>query len=707
MKVWIAENNTPIEAIELNDAPLASGGEGSLYRLVRPDDPSVVAKIYHNNRRTPLRRDKMGYLQEHPPKDFAPEEGITLVWPKEVLTDEAGAFMGFLMPFATGEKLEILCLPQLPKRHQTAWEAYDRAIPGQQQRRLGLCYNIARAIERLHQTERYVVIDMKPDNILVQPDGSVALVDLDSIEVVENGETLYDAPVATPEYTPPDSYWEQPEVDPTQEEPWDRFGLAVIFYKLLLGVHPFAASTQGDYAQYTSLYQKIEQGLFVHHPNMQAHFSVVPPLHDRYHRLPIRVQQLFERAFIAGHEQPFMRPSASEWVQVLYEFRPTSQLDETRLAIPDFSLRQWSPRLKLDQLLELPSFTPLTPTTKLQADQPLDPKAVAQHSLPEEIQDPQQIRSQRFFNFVVFLLLLVIGAALSLTMPWYGAVLLGVLGYLGFNYSTFKSRKSAERKSALQGVVDQQYNAFQNLLDKAAVYETQLQTGIEQLQNLVQGEAKADLESVLAGRHLLQAHLDTFATTLDQQKAILQQYRKAERQAILQLQQQYLQWAKERCPMANPEFPTLRQQLQWLQRQRRLGHLSQDQLAQYDASVETLEQLQLQYQIELEGIQHEYQERAANLLFRCQEQHRQVLEAVQRYQEEISPKQAETFQQRLKQQQQILSQIEQWQYDLQGLEQPLQRQVAAYRDAKETAARYAQINFGRHLLEMVGLKKPL
>lgn len=707
MKVWIAQNEVPLKPIELYETPLASGGEGSLFRIKTAGYDQLVAKIYHPKRRTPLRQDKISYLHEHAPQPFDEQDPITLVLPKDILTDEAGDFLGFLMPLVEGEKLEILCLPELPKRYQDTWEAFDRAVPGHQTQRLNICYNIARAIERLHLTERYVVIDMKPDNIMIRPDGSVALVDLDSIEVVENGETLYDAPVATPEYTPPDNYWEVQEVDPTQEEPWDRFGLAVIFYKVLLGIHPFAASTQGAYAGYTSLYQKIEQGLFVHNPEVRQHLSVIPPLHDRYHRLPIRVQQLFERAFIAGNEQPFLRPSASEWVQVLHEFRQEGSLSEERLKIPSFALQQMPMRLSVEQLVQIPTLTPITPTTRLQAEQPLDAKAVAAHALPEEIQDPKQIRAQRFFNFVVFLLLLVIGAVLSLIMPWYLSVILGILGYLGFNYTTFSSRKSAERKQALKGVVEQQRRNFEALLASAEQYEQQLMQGIEQLQFALQGDQKETLETVISRRQLLQHEIDAFNTTLQEEQTRLKQYRKAERQAAIQLQQRYIQLVQERCPLANDALPTVRQQIQWLQRQRRLGQLGPEALAQYDANLAELQDLQVQYQIELQDLYHEYYERSENLLFRCQEQHRQLVEAVERYREHVPTDKADHFQQLLQEQRQTLANIERWQYDLRRLEEPLQHQVAAYRDAKETAARYEQINFGRHLLEMVGLKNPV
>jgi serine/threonine protein kinase len=381
-----------------------------------------------------------------------------------------------------------------------------------------MCYKIARAIEQLHHTERYVVIDMKPDNIVIQPNGSVALVDLDSIEVVENGETLYDAPVATPEYTPPDSYWENPEVDPTQEEPWDRFGLAVIFYKVLLGIHPFAASTKGIHAEATSLAEKIEQGLFVHHPDMQPYLKVIPAQHEEYQRLPLAVQQLFERCFIEGHSQPFARPSATEWAHVLEEFNNSASLDSERLKIPDFALQQLPNQLQLQQLLQVPSVANITQESQVKVNKPVEKKELAEEHLPSDLQDLDQLRSQRFFNFMVMLLIMVVAAAVSIALPWQAAAVGGVLLYLLFNYGTFKTRKSAERKQTVNALLSQQKIHFQELLFKAQAYEERLLNIVNILKKNIQKAQNLTLEHLLEDRNILQERLEQFQQFIKEQK---------------------------------------------------------------------------------------------------------------------------------------------------------------------------------------------
>lgn len=707
MNVWIAYNELPQEQLELTTPPFASGGEGSLYHIETEGYEGLVAKIYHPKKRTLLRQHKIAYLQEHPPKELVKEKGITLVWPEKLLLDENNQFIGFLMPYVEGEKLEILTLPKLGRRYREQWQAYDFSVDTRRHNRLSLCYKIARAIEQLHHTERYVVIDMKPDNIVIQPNGEVALVDLDSIEVVENGQTLYDAPVATPEYTPPDSYWENPEVDPTQEEPWDRFGLAVIFYKLLLGIHPFAASTKGAYAEATSLSDKIEQGLFVHNPAMQEYLEVIPAQHEEYQRLPLSIQQLFERSFIAGHQQPFARPSAAEWAQALEEFSKAASLDGERLKIPNFALQQLPDQLNLQQLLQVPTVSSITTESQVKVNLPLEKKELKGEQLPSDLQNLEQLKSQRFFNFMVLLLLVVVAAAVSIALPWPLAVAGGVGLYLLFNYSTFKSRKSAERKQTVRALLLQQKSYFQELLETAQTYEGRLLGLVKTLQENITKAQDLTLIEALDDRGLLQQHLDNFQQFINEQKRKLRLLQREQKQQYQQLKQYYQQQVVAKTTMTNFELPTIRQQILWLQRQKRLGQLSPAALQHYESDLETLEMLQTQEQVERADTQHQYQEKVEDLLYRCQERHQHLIEEIERYHQKVTPEKALELKKLLQEQRQKLQELERVQYDLQRLEKPLEEQIEAYRRAQKTAALYDKINYGRHLLEMVGLAKPL
>ncbi|MGH1335902.1 MAG: protein kinase domain-containing protein [Aureispira sp.] len=306
------------EWIQLSETPFAGGGEGNLYHILSPAkyQKKYVAKIYHPHKLTEERARKIDYLSTYAPQSEEGNNHSPVVWCTDVLLDKT-TFVGFIMPYTKGEKLEILCTPKIPRKQRETWRRFDfKQGEDPLNYRLRLGFNLCAAIHQVHKMERYVLVDMKPDNIVIQPNGLVSIVDTDSVEVVENNETLFDAPVATPEYTPPEHYQEL-SYDPTQRQEWDLFGLGVILYKLFFGIHPFAASTKAPYEHLTTLAQKVEKGFFVHDPKHANSFSIVPPPHEAFHNLEEELQALFMRCFVEGQEQPEMRPTAEEWCAAL------------------------------------------------------------------------------------------------------------------------------------------------------------------------------------------------------------------------------------------------------------------------------------------------------------------------------------------------------------------------------------------------------
>lgn len=301
----------------LSKKPFASGGEGHLYKIISPHSfAQSVVKIYHPNKLSPTKEAKIDYLLEHPPKEA---HKASIVWVQDSIRDTQGNFLGFIMPFVQGEKLEILCLPKLPKKLANTWYRFHEDANDSLDLRLKVCYNLAAAIHQIHASKRYVLVDLKPDNVIITLDGLVSLVDLDSVEVVENGQKLFDAPVATPEYTPPEYYKKNNTHDPTQQQAWDRFSMAVIFYKLLMRIHPFAGSFRAPYDTATNLAQKIEQHLFVHSRNVSPYKKSIPPPHQRFFGLSEELQDLFLDAFVEGSVQPELRPTAHVWCSAIMQ----------------------------------------------------------------------------------------------------------------------------------------------------------------------------------------------------------------------------------------------------------------------------------------------------------------------------------------------------------------------------------------------------
>lgn len=306
------------QAIIIEDKPFASGGEGELFQVLSPAGLSnCVAKVFHLNKRDAQKEAKIEYLLQNPPVFEGALDEQPIVWVKYVLHDAEDNFVGFIMPKATGEKLEILTSPKLPKYLGKEWKRFKLGGDEALRLRLKVCYNLAAALRMVHATDKYVLVDLKPDNVLIKSNGVVSIVDTDSIEVIEDGKTLFPATVATPEYTPNEYYTGTKPGKVVINPSWDNFSLAVIYYRMLFGVHPYAATSKAPYDNVNALGDKIKHGLFVHNVQLSSQFTVVPPPHRAFVKLDRDLQKLFIRTFVDGHEDPKLRPSPEEWGQGL------------------------------------------------------------------------------------------------------------------------------------------------------------------------------------------------------------------------------------------------------------------------------------------------------------------------------------------------------------------------------------------------------
>lgn len=335
-------------ALQLAPKPFASGGEGGIYEIALPYGyEEYVAKIIHTFKQNPIRTAKLQFLADNQPPSAQHnlDEMPKLIWAEDLIVDEHGETVGFIMPRAKGEKLEILCAPSLPHNLDPEWQDYQRGTPDAMRLRLKVCANIAAVVAELHASNRYVLADLKPDNVLIRPDGSICLVDMDSIEILKDGQTLYAATVATPDYTPPEYYSQGVEPGKKTIRPeWDRFSLAVIFYRILLGIHPFAASCRAPYDNLNTLADKIEHGFFVHEQAKKDIFSIIPPPHQAFFALDEGLRFAFLRTFCEGHAAPALRVSAEHWAMLindsplLLSHRP---LPSATVNLPDLQKINW------------------------------------------------------------------------------------------------------------------------------------------------------------------------------------------------------------------------------------------------------------------------------------------------------------------------------------------------------------------------------
>lgn len=305
------------EKIVLADSPFASGGEGEIRSIVSGPETyrGMCAKIYFEPKRTAQQAGKIKYMKEHQPAQVRGKAFI-IGWPMEYVTDQKGAFLGFLMPtaFPDSKQLVNLVAPKLNRKLSDEWFVrYDRANGKYALiSRLKLICNISILIHLLHATGRYVLRDFKPENILVTYDGKVTIVDMDSVQISENGRLLYPGTAATANYIPPEFYQQGVGRKPEDilNTSWDSFSLGIVFYQLLFGLHPYVVTPYVQSQSDTNeIYQNISHDLFPFGKNA-GQIKSYPELHKKFAVLPGEVRQLFLRTFSLNYAN---RPEAVEW----------------------------------------------------------------------------------------------------------------------------------------------------------------------------------------------------------------------------------------------------------------------------------------------------------------------------------------------------------------------------------------------------------
>ena len=178
--------------------------------------------------------------------------------------------------------------------------------------RLALMCNIAAGVRDLHSLG-HVFVDFKPSNILVHPSTfDIMFVDLDSIQLsAKYGK--FSAPLGTPEFMPSEAYLDS--ADQLRSITWDYFSLAVIFYKMLTGIHPYCGTVKDFVTGVDTLEAKIQSGLYVG-GREKSKYLVIPPPHERIQKYYPEFESLFLHAF---QSSPTRRPSPSTWGKQAYE----------------------------------------------------------------------------------------------------------------------------------------------------------------------------------------------------------------------------------------------------------------------------------------------------------------------------------------------------------------------------------------------------
>lgn len=297
MKLSDSKGNT----ITVEDSPFAKGGEGDVHKIISSNYSGYCVKIFHPGKMAG-RREKLEYMISHPIK--APEKSAYKVcWPMSLCFKDS-VCIGFIMPlsFDNSHSLYDIYL-------KDGSNIFKRSTKRGMINRLKILYNISNMLVIMH-TMGYVMVDFKPQNILFTESGKISIIDLDSIQITHNGQLLFGYSAVTPDYAYPRELPSLQNNLPLTPQ-WDEFAFAIVAYQILLGIHPFAASTNAKDAKgnnISSSAQLMANNLFPFGPRKND-IKAKPPIHYYFLQLPDKLRTLFIQSFDLKQFPPTM----SEW----------------------------------------------------------------------------------------------------------------------------------------------------------------------------------------------------------------------------------------------------------------------------------------------------------------------------------------------------------------------------------------------------------
>lgn len=321
-KYYIKNNNGTYDTI-VTDEVLGVGGFGCVYGIKSPIHyRDCCVKTYKDRKKLELNR--LEYMIQNPPTAISHSDRFKICWPMTIVYDNKYEPVGFIMSksFHNSRDLNILrfCThgKQIHDRFKKEgdrawWYKYERETDEGFVNRMKILCNYAIAINTLHKTDNYVLVDIKPENIHATADGKISIIDTDSFQITKNGKLLFNGPAATADYFPRHGDILQKNGKPMDVD-CDRFAMAVMFYMILIGPHPYNSLIKmPPYDNnYETIRQSIDAGLYAYGPKMNKYLKFpIPNPHKRFSNLSRDMQHLFMQAFSDNPN----KPSAEEWAE--------------------------------------------------------------------------------------------------------------------------------------------------------------------------------------------------------------------------------------------------------------------------------------------------------------------------------------------------------------------------------------------------------
>lgn len=313
--------NLPIEPDEI-------GGEGKIYPISSPRYGKFYLKIYTNKCKAKANEEKVKYLfSTQPPFEH---QNIRYCWPIGIVKDPEGVFCGFMMESAfetpEGNSVSMVMLTDYNLDENLAirypqdlrWhKLYELDTVNGLLNRLRILWNLAKAINGLHKTGHYCLVDLKPENVFITCGGKISIIDIDSIQIYTTNN-FYKATAFTPNYFPADAYSQWQKERPINTS-CDVFSFACCAYMMLTGTHPYNnVKLLSPYSmeKYNLISSRIKANLYLRgeKANYIRRVDSKYDLHAKFDRLPKCVQNLFNKTFSDD-----LRPTMEDWLAGLRE----------------------------------------------------------------------------------------------------------------------------------------------------------------------------------------------------------------------------------------------------------------------------------------------------------------------------------------------------------------------------------------------------
>ncbi|MBR6805115.1 MAG: hypothetical protein IKM47_01140 [Bacteroidaceae bacterium] len=288
--------------IILSHEEFGKGGEGTVYALERRSEyegsANYVAKIYDCGKVAYDER-KLEWLRG------ILSESKCIAYPRELLYDDKGNCVGFLMPKYTGDTLYMtVFIPKVVK--ESGWTRLELAL---------LSIRILERFISLHENG-ILMADVNPNNIVVSKDFVPYLIDVDSYQVGIPEHPLFvptcTCPVCTREFLSP-RLVNSPDLSNCYRTMEDEYyAIAVLLFKIfLVGKNPYARNGVG------SLEANMMNMDFVF-PEGYDDATNMPrgPWQRIWYNLPSDMRAAFYKAF---KKREYTSPK--EWIKIIEAYR--------------------------------------------------------------------------------------------------------------------------------------------------------------------------------------------------------------------------------------------------------------------------------------------------------------------------------------------------------------------------------------------------